>query len=127
MATFEKDFVNKYGSLKRFAEADGCYKIYESDSNYHTVRKPADEQAILNSPFVKNPRLVWPTAAGAPFSVAQRQAYPAPAPTLSRAQRRRAVVVFGTLLTCLGGFMFLLMLVVCGKQINDYPPQRGRV
>jgi len=59
MATFEKDFVKEYGSLDKFAREDGCYKIYESDSNYHTVRKAADEQGILNSPYVKNPRLVW--------------------------------------------------------------------
>jgi len=59
MATFEKDFVKGYGSLDKFAQEDGCLKIYESDSNYHVVRKPADEQAILNSPYVKNPRLVW--------------------------------------------------------------------
>lgn len=59
MATFEKDFVMSYGSLEKFAEADGCYKIYESDTNYHVVRKPADEQGILTSPHIKNPRLVW--------------------------------------------------------------------
>ena len=60
MATFDKEFVKKYGSLEKFAREDECYKIYESDSNYHTVRKPGDEQAILSSPHVKNPRLVWP-------------------------------------------------------------------
>jgi len=59
MATFEKDIVKIYGSLEKFAEVDGCYKIYESDTNYHVVRKPADEQGILNSRYVKNPRLVW--------------------------------------------------------------------
>jgi len=59
MPTFEKHVVKSYGSLEEFAEADGCYRIYESDTNYHTVRKPADEQAILSSPYVRNPRLVW--------------------------------------------------------------------
>jgi len=59
MATFDKDFVKGYGSLDQFAQEDGCYKIYESDSNYHTVRKPADEDGILSSPYVKNPRMVW--------------------------------------------------------------------
>jgi|BarGraNGADG00312_1021997.scaffolds.fasta_scaffold177343_1 hypothetical protein len=59
MATFEKEFVQSYGSLEKFAKEDGCYKIYESDGNYHAVRKPADEQGILTSPYVKNPRLVW--------------------------------------------------------------------
>jgi hypothetical protein len=57
--TFEKSFVKKYRSLEEFAEEDGCYRIYESDDNYHTVRKPADEQGILTSPYVRNPRLVW--------------------------------------------------------------------
>ncbi|MEX2269990.1 MAG: hypothetical protein WD690_00875 [Vicinamibacterales bacterium] len=59
MATYEKDTVRNYGTLAKFAEADGCSKIYESDTNYHTVDKPGDEQAILHSPHVKNPRLVW--------------------------------------------------------------------
>ncbi len=59
MATFDKDIVKRYESFDEFAEADGCYKIYESDSNYHTVRKPADEQGILDSPYLDNLRLVW--------------------------------------------------------------------
>ena len=83
MATFEKAFVMGYGSLDKFAEADGCLKIYESDSNYHVVRRPADEEAILKSPYVKNPRLVW--SKGAPAMPRQPQAHqqPAPAPTVA--------------------------------------------
>ena len=53
MATFEKEVVKSYGSLKKFAQVDGCFKIYESERNYHTVRKPADEQGILTSPYVR--------------------------------------------------------------------------
>ena len=59
MATFEKSFIKEYGSFEKFAKEDDCYKIYESDNNYHSVRKPSDEEGILNSPYVKNPRLVW--------------------------------------------------------------------
>src|ERR1035437_8818292 len=83
MATFEKAFVMGYGSLDKFAEADGCLKIYESDSNYHVVRRPGDEEAILKSPYVKNPRLVW--SKGAPAMPRQPQAHqqPAPAPTVA--------------------------------------------
>ena len=66
MATFDKDVVKSYGSLGQFAKADGCYKIYESESNYHVVRKPADEEGILNSPFITNPRLVWPPTEDVP-------------------------------------------------------------
>ncbi len=64
MATFEKEIVKQYGSLEKFAQADGCYRIYESDTNYHVVRQPADEMGILTSPYVQNPRIVWqaPTA-----------------------------------------------------------------
>ncbi len=64
MATFEKDIVEDYGSLDAFAKADGCYRIYESDSNYHVMRKPADEEGIINNPFVRNPRLVWERGRG---------------------------------------------------------------
>jgi hypothetical protein len=83
MATFEKAFVMGYVSLDKFAEADGCLKIYESDSNYHVVRRPADEEAILNSPYVKNPRLVW--SKGSPVMPQQLQAHQpsAPAPAVA--------------------------------------------
>lgn len=63
MATFEKeDVIQEYGSLEAFARADDnrpCLRIYESEHNYHVVRKPEDEKAILTSPYVHNPRLVW--------------------------------------------------------------------
>ncbi len=59
MATFEKNVIQQYGSLEAFARADGCLRIYESEDNYHVVRKPEDEKAILTSPYIRNPRLVW--------------------------------------------------------------------
>jgi hypothetical protein len=59
MATFDKEIIRKYGSLEAFAKADGCFRIYESDTGYHTVRKSADEQSILDSPYLKNLRIVW--------------------------------------------------------------------
>jgi hypothetical protein len=59
MATYEKEFVKSYESLEKFAQAVGALKIYESESNYHAVRRPADEDAILASPYIKDPRLVW--------------------------------------------------------------------
>jgi hypothetical protein len=59
MATFEKDVVERYGSLEKFAKADGCYRIYETDENYYTVHSPREEQVILASPYVHSPRLVW--------------------------------------------------------------------
>ncbi|HVM70322.1 MAG TPA: hypothetical protein VMT91_01080, partial [Anaerolineales bacterium] len=77
MATFNKDIVQKYGSLDAFAQADGCIRIYESDDGYHTVRRPADEEAILSSPYVHNARLVWPArqaSAPAPAQAARRPA-----------------------------------------------------
>ena len=35
MATFEKAFVMGYGSLDKFAEADGCLKIYHRGGIAH--------------------------------------------------------------------------------------------
>jgi hypothetical protein len=64
MATFDKDvlleLVKKAGSWESFARADGCFRIYESDSNYHVCRQQSDVESILSSPYVKNPREVWP-------------------------------------------------------------------
>jgi hypothetical protein len=66
MATFSKKSLEEYSpgntkaeTLDNFAREDGCLKIYESDDGYHVVRRPGDEQAILTSPYVHNPVLVW--------------------------------------------------------------------
>jgi hypothetical protein len=59
MSTYEKDFVRSYESIEKFAQAVGALKIYESESNFHAVRRPGDEEAILASPYVKDPKLVW--------------------------------------------------------------------
>jgi hypothetical protein len=60
MSTFSKDVVERFGSLDVFARLNGYYKIYESDRGYHTVQVPADEEAILSSPYLSNLRLIWP-------------------------------------------------------------------
>jgi hypothetical protein len=59
MPTFGKDFVKSYGSFEKFAVDDGCYKIYETDDNFISIRSPRDEQAMFGSRYCKNPRLVW--------------------------------------------------------------------
>lgn len=63
MATFDKDvfeeMLKKYGSYEKFAQADECFLIYESDTNYHICRSQSDVGSILNSPYIKNPRVVW--------------------------------------------------------------------
>lgn len=64
MATIDKATVKKFvetrlGGLDTLAHEYGAYKIYESDMGYHTAASLEEEQAILRSPHVRNPRLVW--------------------------------------------------------------------
>ena len=60
MATFGKDFVKTYGSLEKFAQADGCYLIYEDESSYYSVRKLSDADSILGLLHKKGGgSLVW--------------------------------------------------------------------
>lgn len=59
MSTYEKKTVKQYATLDEFALRVRCYKIYESDTHFHTVHQPPDEDGILTSPYVKNPKLVW--------------------------------------------------------------------
>jgi hypothetical protein len=74
---FEKHVALSYGSLRKFADAKGCYRIYESDTHYHTVRNDNDESAILHSPLlVHNPRIAWDRSGQPPAQVqAQRDAF----------------------------------------------------
>lgn len=57
---FPEDHIKQYyGSLEGFAKGSGCIKVYQSDDGFHMVRFPSDEQIILASPSVSNPKLVW--------------------------------------------------------------------
>ena len=59
MATYEKNYVMGHGSPAEFAKKSGCWKLYESDGNFHTVSSPAEEVGVVTSPYIKNPRVVW--------------------------------------------------------------------
>jgi len=59
MATFGKKFIRDYGSFEQFAKEDGCYKIYETDHDFISIRSERDEQAMFGSKYCKGAKLVW--------------------------------------------------------------------
>ena len=59
MATIDKDTIREMGGVEALARSGNYSKIYESDSDFHCCINPRDEESILSSPYIKNPRLVW--------------------------------------------------------------------
>jgi formylglycine-generating enzyme required for sulfatase activity len=75
MATYEKKTIEEHESLDAFARTcDGCYRIYESDNNYHVIRTPDEEDGIFSSQYILNPHLVWERGRGRVNSVHQPKA-----------------------------------------------------
>lgn len=66
-STYDKEFVEEFGSFEKFAAVDGAYKIYEVDIDYYggikkkylAVYSPQDELNMINSPEILNHVLVW--------------------------------------------------------------------
>jgi hypothetical protein len=59
MATWSKEQVRQYPSPEEFAKKVQAYKIYESETGFHTVRYPHDDVAIRSSSSIRNLRLIW--------------------------------------------------------------------
>ena len=130
MATFNKDFVEKYGSLDAFAKADGCIRIYESDDGYHVVRNPGDDQAILSSPYVHNPRLVWergktnpaPALASRPAPAQGKQPLPATASAAVSRPPKSFIVITHLLSIFLLGFLIYLVIFLVNQSATPGQP-----